>query len=122
MSHLLLVEDDNILASTVADFLRMEGYEIKIAKDGVEGLEMLNMERPDLLILDLILPKKSGEDVLEELRKQEGLKDLPVLVLTVKQDEQSMRRCLDLGIQGYLIKSDYSLKEIEKNIRQLLKK
>ena len=122
MSHILLVEDDNILANTVADFLRMEGYEIKIARDGVEGLEMLRKEKPDLVILDLIMPKKSGEEVLAEMRKDVALRDIPVLVLTVKQEENAMRKCLDLGVEGFLIKSDYSLKESEKNIRKVLKK
>lgn len=82
---------------------------------------MLRKEKPDLAILDLIMPKKSGEEVLEEMKKDAALRDIPVLVLIVKQEESSMRKCLELGVDGYLIKSDYSLKEIEKNIRKVLK-
>ena len=82
--------------------------------------KLLLEEKPDLVLLDLLMPKKTGEEVLAEMKKIDAVKDIPVLVLTVKIDEESISRCIELGVRGYFIKSHYTLEEITKKIESTL--
>jgi CheY-like chemotaxis protein len=120
MSKILMVEDDNILAKAISTVLSGEGYEVVRAMDGEDGLEKLKKFLPDLILLDLIMPKKSGEEFLAEIKKSAGYKDIPVLVSTVKSDTESISRCMALGISGYFIKAHYSLDDIIKEVKKII--
>jgi len=120
MSKILIVEDDFILAKAINDALTAAGFETGMSADGEDGLAKMKREKFDLVLLDLLLPKKSGEQVLAEMKKDENLKFLPVLVSTVKADPQTISRCAALGIRGYFIKSDYSLEEILNKVKEAL--
>ena len=122
MNKILIVEDDYILSKAIDSALTDAGFETVLAMDGEEALEKVKKEQVDLVLLDLLLPKKLGEDVLAEIRKDEELKDLPIFITTVKSDMDSISRCTSLGILGYFIKSDYTLKEIVDKVRAALKK
>jgi len=117
---ILVVEDDNILAKAFGVALKEKNYEIKAAMDGEEALIKVREFKPDLILLDLILPKRSGEDVLAELKKDEATKHIPVLVATVKSDQEAIGRCIALGARGYFIKAHFSLEEIVKKIEEAL--
>ncbi|MDD4901389.1 MAG: response regulator [Patescibacteria group bacterium] len=121
MKKILIVEDDNILSKAIRTILEEEKFKIIVAVDGEEALVKVKEFTPDLILLDLILPKKSGEDVLAELKKNEETKDIPVLVTTVKSDHEAVSRCIALGARGYLIKAHYSLEEIVKKVQETLK-
>ncbi len=113
--RILVVEDDEMNLELIEDVLQMYGYKPYLAKDGVEALKKLNYIKPDLVLLDLRLPKMNGEDVLKLIKKR--FKDLPVIAVTasVKDKEYLFR----IGFDGFLFKPfriDDLLKEIEKSL------
>jgi DNA-binding response OmpR family regulator len=120
MKKILIVEDDNILSMAITTALAKKGYETLIAIDGDDALAKVKNFEPDLILLDLILPKKSGEEVLAEIMKNEKTKNIPVLVATVKSENETISRCVELGARGYFIKAHYTLDEIADKIKQVL--
>ena len=120
-TRILLVDDEPLILKGIKYSLEQDGYETDIAMDGEEALEKMRAEAFDLILLDLILPKKLGEDVLTEMKMDNNLKNIPVLVTTVKADTESIGRCTVLGIRGYFIKSDYSLEELVEKAKEVLK-
>ncbi|MDD2758604.1 MAG: response regulator [Patescibacteria group bacterium] len=120
-NKILVVEDDNILAKAIFEALRRaNGFKVELAVDGEEALKKMKANVPDLILLDLVLPKRTGEDVLAAMKQDEKIKDIPVLVMTVKQDKASISRCISLGARGYLIKSHYTLEEIVNKAKNIL--
>ncbi|MDD2758371.1 MAG: response regulator [Patescibacteria group bacterium] len=121
MRKVLIVEDDNILSKAVNAALVDNGFETLIAVDGEDALVKAKQFKPDLVLLDLLMPKKSGEEVLTVMKKDDELKDIPVLISTVKSDADSIARCTALGIKAYFIKAHYTLEEIVKEVKKVLK-
>lgn len=117
---ILIIEDDNILQKAIAISLTEAGFAIEQALDGDQGLELAKTVKPDLILLDLVLPKKSGVDVLKEIRGSETTNQVPVLVFTVYEKEEVIAECVTLGIQGYFFKSSYSLEDIIAEIKKNL--
>ena len=120
MKKILFVEDESALQETFKDFLNQEGYQIISALDGEIGLRLAKTEKPDLILLDLILPKKDGFEVLEELKKEEGTKDIPVIVLTHLEEMEDVQKAIELGARDYLVKANYSLVEVGEKIKKAL--
>jgi len=120
MQKILIVEDDNILSKAVNTALMGEGYKTLIAVDGEDALIKVREFKPDLILLDLFMPKKSGEEVLAELKNDEETKHIPVLITTVKSEEDSISRCVALGARGYFLKAHYTLEKIIEEIRSVL--
>ncbi len=120
MKKILFIEDESALQSTLKEILETEKYELISALDGKEGLELAEKEKPDLIILDLVLPKMDGFEVLEHLKESGLSKETPVIVLTNLEQLKKIEKALELGATTYLVKSDYSLKEIVKKIKQIL--
>lgn len=119
---LLIVEDDSAHLHALDLVLQKHDFQIIKAMDGEEALQKLSSTVPDLVILDLMLPKMSGVDVLEAMRKYERLKSVPVIVCTVLYDEDMKTRCEALGISGFYKKTQCSLDEIDSKIQDILKK
>jgi len=120
MKKILFVEDESALQETFKDFLNQEGYQIVSALDGEIGLRLAKTEKPDLILLDLILPKKDGFEVLEELKKEEETKDIPVIVLTHLEEMEDVQKAIELGARDYLVKANYSLVEVGEKIKKAL--
>ncbi len=121
MKAILFIEDEPNLQKTVGQFLEKEGYQIKSALDGRLGLEIAKEFKPDLILLDLILPKKDGFQVLEELKKDQSTKEIPVIILTNLEEGSDVERALSLGATTYLVKANYELEEVVKKIKETLK-
>ena len=117
---ILFIEDEEYLQMTLGERLKEEGYEILTALDGELGLEAAQKEQPDLILLDLILPKKDGFEVLEELKKSEELEHIPVIVLTNLEESRDIQRVLDAGATTYLVKANYEMEEVVKKIKNIL--
>lgn len=117
---ILTVEDDPALAGALSEKLKEAGFEVFLASDGEAGLKAAEREKPALLVLDLILPRKSGFEVLEELRDKEAFRFLPVLILTNLESPYDIERASAFGIKAYLVKANYSLSEIVKKIEEIL--
>ena len=122
MSKILIVEDEQTLHKSLEEFLGSEGYEIVGAYDGEKAIELSKSENPDLILLDIILPKKDGYEVLDELKKDEKTKDIPVILLTNLESPENIQKAFDKGATTYLVKSDYRLEDIVAKIKETLGK
>lgn len=117
---ILVIEDDNILQKAIVGYLTNEGFEVVHADDGEKGFDLAKSEKPDLILLDLNLPKKNGVTVLKEIRETEEINDTPILIFTVYESKDILADCVSLGIQGYLFKSAYTLEEIVGEVKKTL--
>lgn len=118
---ILIVEDEETLARAIREKLEEYEFDIDIAIDGDEALEKINHDRPNLVLLDLMLPKLSGEKVLEEMNKNGLIKKIPVIVLTAKSEDANLNNCIDvLGASDYLIKPYSSLDKVIKTIKKYI--
>ena len=117
---ILIVEDEVTLNKAIADFLVAENFESLSAMDGVQGIEMAKKEIPDLILLDIILPLKDGYEVLDELKKDEKTKDIPVILLTNLESQEDIVKAFEKGATTYLVKSDYKLQDVVKKIKMAL--
>jgi len=120
MKKILFIEDESALQKTFGEVLKQEGYEMISALDGETGLRLAKSEKPDLILLDLILPKIHGFDVLKKLKGDKETKDIPVIVLTNLEKIEDVDKALELGATTYLIKAQYSLEEVVEKIKKVL--
>jgi len=116
---ILVVEDEATLQKALNDVLAQEGYEVLSALDGVSGLDLAKKENPDLILLDIILPKMDGFDVLRGLKEEKS--KIPVIVLTNLSDINDIQKALDLGATTYLVKADFHLEDVLKKVKEVLK-
>lgn len=117
----LLVEDDRFLASMYEKKLKLEGFEAVVAHDGDEGARLCKEIKPDVILLDILLPKKSGFEVLKIVKDTPECKDIPVIILSNLSQQSDIHRCLELGATDYLIKSHFMPSEVIQKIEQVLK-
>jgi DNA-binding response OmpR family regulator len=120
MKTILFIEDESALQKTFGEILGQEGYEMISALDGEIGLRLAKDKKPDLILLDLILPKKHGFDVLKGLKEDKETKEIPVIVLTNLERIEDVDRALELGATTYLVKAQYSLEEVIEKIKKAL--
>jgi DNA-binding response OmpR family regulator len=121
MKTILFIEDEPTLQKTVGRFLEEEGFEVKNALDGETGLQMAKKIKPDLILLDLILPRKDGFEVLQELKGDKTTAHIPVIVLTNLEGSADVEKALSLGATTYLVKANYELDEVVKKIKETIK-
>jgi len=119
--HVLIVEDDTFLSGMYVTKLTMEQLDVTLACDGQEALKTVKQNRPDIILLDLVLPKISGFDVLAAIRKDPDTKSIPIILLTNLGDRQDVRRGLKLGATDYLIKAHFLPSEVVEKVKHLLK-
>jgi CheY-like chemotaxis protein len=117
---ILLVEDEEIMIDILQRKLSKEGYEIFVARDGEEGLKkMREMEpKPDLILLDIIMPKMGGFEVMEEMKKDEKLKDIPVIVISNSGQPVELDRAKKLGAKDWLIKTEFDPNEVLEKVKR----
>jgi DNA-binding response OmpR family regulator len=118
---ILIIEDEVALQKTLGDFLKQDGYQVLNAFDGEEGLKAAKANQPDLILLDLVLPKMHGFELLQALKKEASTKDIPIIVLTNLEALGDIEKALELGATNYLVKASYTLEEIAGKIKKLLK-
>ena len=121
MQTILFVEDEPTLQKALGLALAQEGYEVKTAADGEAGLQLAREVKPNLVLLDLILPKMDGFEVLEELKKDDATKNIPVIVLTNLESSQDIEKALVLGASTYLVKANYDLKDVIEKVKENIK-
>jgi two-component system alkaline phosphatase synthesis response regulator PhoP len=116
---ILIVEDEFFLRNILEKKLQAEGFDVILASDGVEAVEKTVKEVPDLILLDLILPKKNGFEVLEEIKKDPYLKDIPVIIISNLGQEIDIDRAKKFGVNEYLIKAQTSLDTVVEKIKEI---
>jgi len=120
MKKILFIEDESTLQKTLGTVLTKEGYQVVSALDGEIGFRMAKKEKPDLILLDLILPKMDGFDVLKSIKAEETIKEIPIIVLTNLESMEDIQKALDLGAATYLVKANYSLEEVLEKINKTI--
>jgi len=118
--RVLIVEDDRFLRRACQARLEQEGYVILTAQDGEEAVRMVRAEVPDLILLDLLMPKLTGLEVLRILRAEEGTRTVPVLVLSNSSRQGDIESIRSLGISGYFVKANLSLQDLSHQVKVLL--
>ena len=120
LKRILLVEDDDNLASVYLTRLQAEGFEVRRVANGEEALATANSYKPDLVILDVMMPKVSGFDVLDILRNTPETANLRVIMLTALSQDSDKQRAEALGVDDYLVKSQVVIADVIDRIRQRL--
>jgi len=122
MAKILFIEDETALQKTLSAVMEQAGHTVVNAYDGEKGLELAQEAAPDLILLDLILPKMDGFSVLEKLKGDQKTKDIPVIVLTNLESVDDVEKVIGLGATTYLVKANYDLDDIAGKINEVLKK
>lgn len=120
MTHRILIADDepNILIS-LEYLMKREGFDVSVARDGQQALDAIRAQPPDLVLLDVMMPKKSGFEVLQEVRGDESLARVRILMLTAKGRETDQAKGLALGADAYMTKP-FSTRDLAARVRELL--
>ncbi len=123
MSHqtILLVEDDKFVSKAYSFFLKKEGYNVLYASDGEEGLKILKKSKPDLILLDLIMPGMNGFEMLKALKSKKVTREIPVIIVSNLGQESDIQACKKLGAADYLIKADLYMKDVLIKIKTHIK-
>lgn len=119
-TSLLIVEDDKFVALAYKDAFSREGFLVMNAYDGVEALDKIRSENPDIVVLDMLLPLKNGFEVLSDVKLDPKTQNIPIVVLTNLNQELDKKKCLDLGAKDFLVKSDHTLKEVVSKVKQII--
>jgi DNA-binding response OmpR family regulator len=117
---ILLIEDDAALRSIYANAIAADGYTVVTAEDGEQGLAMVTMEKPDVVLLDLILPKLPGFEVLKRIRADAETRDTIVLIMSVMGEQRHIEKAMELGANDYTVKGSHTPREVLEKIDALL--
>ncbi len=117
---ILLIEDDPFFQKFYSFKLREQQFEVFVGKDGVEGLQLVRSNKPDLILLDLIMPNKDGFEVLQELASDQELKNIPVLVFSTLSQEKDIARAKELGAKDYVNKSFFDFEKLLVKIQSMI--
>lgn len=117
---ILIVEDEAPVVKALYDKLTQEGYIVHNAENGVEGLKFALSNHPDLILLDVLLPKMDGMEMLKRLRKDQWGEHVPVIVLTNLSEPENVIEGLDQYVYDYLVKADWKLEDVIKKIKERL--
>ena len=117
---ILVVEDETFLVKIYNVKLKKEGYDVTIATDGEQAVKLAEETKPDLILLDLILPKLNGFEALEQIKAIPALKKTPVVVLSNLGQDDDIKRAKSLGAVDYLIKANFSIQDVVQKIRDVV--
>jgi len=122
MKKILFIEDESALQEALGEMLSQDGYEIVAALNGEEGLKLAQTKNPNLIVLDLVLPKIHGLEVLKKLKENKKTQNIPVIVLTNLETAEDVEKSIKMGATAYLVKSSYSLEEVTEKIKNFFNK
>ncbi len=120
MSHILIVEDEEFLVRAVKDNLVSEGYTVSVAMDGAAVIDEIKKKKPALILLDLLLPKKNGFDVLRDIKANPEWQLIPVIILSNLGEDSEIKRGLELGASDYFVKSQHPIQEVMDKVKEYL--
>lgn len=120
MNHVLIVEDEDFLVRALKDNLVSDGHTVSVATDGEMVFDELGKKKPALILLDLLLPKKNGFDVLKELRANPEWQLIPVIILSNLGEDSEIKRALELGANDYFVKSQHPIQEVMEKVNEYL--
>lgn len=120
MNHVLVVEDEDFLVRALKDNLISEGHTVAVAMDGEAVFDELRKKKPSIILLDLLLPKKNGFDVLKQIRQSPEWQLIPVIILSNLGEDSEIKRALELGANDYFVKSQHPIQEVIEKVREYI--
>jgi len=120
MAKILIIEDDSMMARVYEKAFRFDQHEVELAGNGVQGLEKINENKPDLILLDLMMPKMDGLEFLDKIKANPKTKNIPVVVLTNLADEDAAQQALSRGAVKFIVKSEQTPQKAVKIIDEIL--
>jgi DNA-binding response OmpR family regulator len=121
MKQKILIAEDDVFLSKIYKIHLKDEFRLIIAKDGEEAIAKIKSSKPDLIILDIVMPKKSGIEVIEEIKNDPETKDIPIIVISNLGQDNDVQKALDLGANDYLIKAQISFDDAFSKVKALLK-
>jgi len=121
MKKILIVEDEKSLLDVLVMKFSDEGFEVHQARDGVQGLETAVVKKPDLILLDIIMPRMDGITMLKKLREDLWGKEVPVILLTNLGDSEKIAEVMEYGVYDYLVKAEWKMEELVERVKSRLK-
>lgn len=121
LKKILLIEDEVSLLQPLCFKMKQEGYEVECVANGQEGLDVVFDMKPDLILLDIVMPRMDGMTFLKHLRNDEWGKTVPVIVLTNLTDSEKVSDAASQGVYDYLVKTDWSLEQVAQRVKERLK-
>ncbi len=121
MKKILLIEDDPFLSEMYAAKFSQSGFKIEIAADGKRGMEKIKTSHPDLVLLDIVLPKIDGFEILKKIKKDPKLKKIPVILLTNLGQKNEVEKGLALGADEYIIKAHFTPTAVVAKVKEIIK-
>jgi len=118
---ILLVEDDTMISSMYKTKFESDGFEVFVAENGAIGLDLAKKEKPDIIMLDVILPQLDGFSVLEQIKQDDSTKNIPVIMLTNLGTEEDKAKGEKMGAMDYLVKASLTPGQVSEKIKQALK-
>lgn len=122
MKKILIIEDEEIMIDLLQRKLTAEGYELSVGRDGEEGLEKMKEVKPDLVLLDIIMPKMGGFEVMEEMQKDRELEKIPVIVISNSGQPVEIDKVQELGAKDWLIKTEFDPQEVIDKVKKQIGK
>lgn len=120
MSTVLLIEDDQLLIKMYETKFKSEGFNVLTAEDGEMGFDVATTQKPDIILLDMMMPKMSGTEVLAKLKATEATKNIPVIMFSNLSQEDESKKVLDMGAKEYLVKANFTPSEVVAKVKQHL--
>lgn len=117
---IIIIEDEKILGEIIFKKLVSEGYQVSLAYDGEDGIKMVREQVPDLVLLDLVMPKKNGLEVLEDMKSDNKLKSIPVVVISNSGQQTEIEKVVELGVRDYIIKAQFSPDDVLEKVKKYL--
>lgn len=118
VKKILLIEDEEIMCFLLQGRLSNEGYEVMVAMDGEQGLAVMRQDKPDLVLLDIVMPKKDGFEVMTEMRNDKSLQGIPVVIISNSGQPIELNRAKDLGAADWLIKTEFDPQEVVDKVKK----
>ncbi|HDL75084.1 MAG TPA: response regulator [bacterium] len=112
----LLIEDEEIILKLLQKKLIDEDYNVLIARNGEQGLKMIKKIKPDIILLDIIMPKMNGFEVMEEISKDSSIKKIPIIIISNSGQETELSRAKELGANDWLVKTEFNPQEVIKKV------
>ena len=116
----MIGEDEEILLKVLKEKFEKSGFEVLVATDGEQALEIIRRSKPEAVLLDIILPKKDGFEVLYEIRLDPELKSIPVIMLTNLGQDEDIKKAIRMGANDYIVKTQHPINEVVKKVKNLL--
>ena len=118
----LIIEDDSYISDMYRIKLESENFEVVTAKDGIIGIRIIEKQKPDIVLLDIVMPKIDGFSVLKTIKRNPELKEIPIVLLTNLSQKENVERGFELGADSYIIKAHFTPSEVVKKIKDILEK